>query len=162
MFDIKRFILFLLILIAAIGIQLRSGQILGWNIDTVIAALLVFALWSQLAEQILLILLSIFLLNWHPGFSPEMIFFALYPLFFYLLHPYLPVRRRIAIPLTIMIGILGFYLLVAGTSVVAYNSFLWKDEAVSTAFGLFLFYLLQLIYEKRGGDRHGALYALPR
>jgi hypothetical protein len=159
--NLNRLLLSLLILFAALGIQFRSGELLGWSLDAVLPVLLALAFWDTISEYGILIIISIIFLNWRPGISPELLFFGVYPLLVFFVRPHLPVGPKVILFSAIGVGIVAFYLVIGGKGIFSSGAFLWKDVLASMLIGLATFKILETI-NKKDSPKRGVLYALPR
>ena len=126
----------LFILFIALFAQFWFASI-GWYFDLSFAALISFALLFDLWELIALVCVAVFIVNWQPGASPEILVFGLYPIALYfskhIVHWQLWLENLAAIAL-------GFFLLYA---VGAHGAINWRlfgtDTAAGMLFGALLF-----------------------
>ena len=160
--DVHRFIVFLSLLLVGIALQVRSAEWVGWHVDAALVVLIIAACWISVLEEAFLVIVAVALMNWRPGFAPELIFFAAFPLLIALLGPYMPWRRMVAILGATMLGIMLMYVIVGGIAVITPHGFLWKDIGVSALFALVLSRVVRSIYGLKGRVARGAFYILPR
>lgn len=73
-----------LVLFIALFLQVFIGGAFGWWIELGMATLIVAAFFLQFGELLLLTLLSVLMVNWQPGWSAEILLFALIPVMAYL------------------------------------------------------------------------------
>lgn len=107
-----RFVRALLIFLLAAAIQfwLAGG---GIFLDLLFAVLIVFAFFMDFWEMAFFILLGIFLLNWMPAPSLELVLFALIPLAFFFFRSALRLERWVVALSAIALGSVVFYLVIA-------------------------------------------------
>lgn len=161
MLDFNRFNLFLLILLVAMGIQIRSLELFGWGVSAVLVVLLVFALWATIAEELLLIIISVLLLNWRPGVPPEIMLLAAAPILLFLSRSSFPWRRGVTVALFTVLSLFALYGMSAGTASFRTGLF-WSDMAASLVLGGVLFLFLKSRYQAFRTAGRSAIYALPR
>lgn len=161
MIELHRFLFLTALLLAGIAVQTRLVEAFNVTIDIVFVCLIVFAFWDLLAEHLILTVLAVFLMNWRPGFAPELIFLGVFPIVLFLVRGYFPWRRGITMLLGITIGITGMYLIIATNPVFSKESFFWKDMGGSLVFGLALFWFLRMMYHPKVRG-FGKIYGLPR
>ncbi len=161
MLNFNRFWLFLLILLVAIGIQIRSLELLGWSIDATLVVLLIFAFWATIAEELLLIITAALLLSWRPGIPSELIVFILAPIILFLTRSLFPWRRGITAAIFIILSVTILYGMYAGYAIIR-QGFFWKDLAASFVLGGALFLFLKDRYQAFRTAGRSPFYALPR
>jgi hypothetical protein len=107
-----RFILAFLILIFACVLQ---SWLVSMNIfiDLILATLIVFAFFFELWELLVFILFGIFVINWQPAISLEIILFAAIPLIIYGFYRLFALTSWITAPLAIILGFLLFYIVIS-------------------------------------------------
>lgn len=136
-----RFILAFLILLFACALQSWFASI---NIffDFLLAALIVFAFFFDIWELIVFILFSIFVINWQPEFSPEIILFAIIPIAAYGFHKFFNLISWIAAPIALVVGFLIFSILVAPSTFFAHGELFLMDLVGGLVFGELVFLAL--------------------
>jgi hypothetical protein len=107
-----KFIIAFLILIFACVLQswLASMNIF---IDVILASLIAFAFFFDIWELLVFILFSIFVINWQPAFSVEILLFGVIPLITFVARKFFALIPWIAIPVAIFCGFLVMYIVVA-------------------------------------------------
>jgi hypothetical protein len=75
----RRFLLAILLIVFAFGLQFLLASS-GVFVDVILATLITFALFFDLLGLVVFILLAIFVINWKPAVSPEILLFAALPL----------------------------------------------------------------------------------
>lgn len=109
-----RFILSLLILIFACALQSWFAS-MDVFMNFILASLIVFAFFFDVWELLVFILFSIFVINWQPAISAEIILFGLVPLAAYAFHQLFAFVLWVAVPIAIIVGFLIFYIAIAPT-----------------------------------------------
>lgn len=107
-----RFILALLVLLLACALQFWFASV-GVFINFILAALIVFAFFFDIWELLIFILFSIFVVNWQPGVSLDIIVFGIIPIAAFAFHKALGWTLFAGIPVAIIVGFLALYLAVA-------------------------------------------------
>ena len=107
-----RFILALLFLALAFVLQFWFASI-GVSANIILASLVTFALMFDIWDLIFFILAAIFIINWQPAFSIEIVLFAALPLAAYLFNRYSPSEAWVANIVAVAISVLVLYLAVA-------------------------------------------------
>jgi hypothetical protein len=160
--DVRRLAVFIALMLLGVAVQVRSVEWLGWHVDIVLPILVIAACWITLLEETLLVLIAVLLLNWRPGFSWEMVIFALVPLSISAFGPYIPWRRTVSILGGTLLGIIIMYAVSGGGSAFAWHGFLWKDVVVSTLAAFVLSRMVRSVYGLQGRKSRGVFYELPR
>ncbi len=144
----KFFIAFLFVAFAII-VQVGLGSVSGVWIDVVLAALITAAFFVDLSELILLISLSVFILNWQPAFSLEMLFLAVLPIAAFFFHKRIPFKPWLANVVVVFLGILILYLLLGLGLLFRDPAFFLWDTAGSLLAGIFVFQGLWILGPRR-------------
>jgi hypothetical protein len=145
-----RFFTFAALVIAAAILQLKLKPLLGWAPDFLVVALIAASfyfragqdkgVYAAFSEFFFLVLLGVWFLNWHPGLSGDVLFYAALPLATFFLHPLFPWRPWFV---NLFLGILSiavFYLVSAGYgAVVAEPAVFWENIFWSSLFGFAAF-----------------------
>ncbi len=128
----------LLILFVAFALQgwLASE---GWRLDLVFPALITFAFLFSFWEMLLLTLLGVFILNWQPAASVEILIFAIVPVAVYFSKHILPWQPWAENLFMIALGTLLLYAIVAGSAFMHYLGALTDDLAAGLIFGTLIF-----------------------
>ena len=77
-------------------------------IDLILATTIVFAFFFDIWELIIFVLFSLFVINWQPAFSVELVFFALILLIVHGVYKFFGLIPWVAVPIAI---VLGFFVL---------------------------------------------------
>lgn len=109
-----RFILALLILIFACALQSWLASI-NIFVDLILATAITFAFFFDIVELLVFILFSIFVINWQPAISAEIVLFGLIPLAAYGFHKVFAMVLWAAVPIAVIVGFLIFYIALAPT-----------------------------------------------
>ena len=113
-------------LIIGMFLQLLLGETGGIWINFTLAALVTAAFFLNFLELLILILISIFVLNWQPAFSLEIALYIILPLVVFVLHKFLPFKPWLGISAAIILSTLIFYLVIGPRFLVATPAvFLW-------------------------------------
>lgn len=131
----------LLVLFIALALQFWLASA-GVRVDLVFAALISFAYLFGFWELLLLVLLGVFIINWQPAPSVEILVFALFPLAAYFCRDLLHWRTWLENFLAIALGFLVLYLAVVPMHFLLYlNSFL-LNVAAGIIFSAVIFFPL--------------------
>jgi hypothetical protein len=103
-----RFLSALAILLLALTAQFILGNA-GLHLNLALAVLIALAFIFDFWELALFVLLSVFLINWRPGFSGTLILFALIPMVVFALRKFYHSQPAIGAAIAILIGFLIFY-----------------------------------------------------
>lgn len=124
-----RYNFFVAILVLAFGVtlQLFAGNTFGIWINFALAALITAAFFVSFLELVVLILFSVFMLNWQPGFSFELLVFSLLPLAVYFAHKLLPFKPWLGSLVAVITCLICFYLLVSPWSLIEAPNILFID-----------------------------------
>jgi hypothetical protein len=107
-----RFILAILILLLACSFQFWFASA-GMFINFILAALIVFAFFFDIWELLVFVLFAIFVVNWSPAVSVDIIVFGILPLAAYAFHKVFAWTLWASIPVAIISGFLLLYLAIA-------------------------------------------------
>ncbi|HVN26130.1 MAG TPA: hypothetical protein VMT99_00550 [Candidatus Paceibacterota bacterium] len=136
-----RFILALLFLALAFVLQFWFAT-LGVFVNFVFAALVAFAFLFDIWDVLFFLLAAIFIINWQPALSPELLIFAAVTVAAYLAHRYSKWEPWAASLAFIVLGLFTLYLAVAPRFLVAdFGSFV-IDVAGCLMFGGIVFGVL--------------------
>lgn len=136
-----KFILAFLILVFACALQSWFAS-MNIFMDLILATLITFAFFFDIWELLVFILFSVFVINWQPAVSLEIVLFAIIPGIVYASHKFFALIPAVAIPIAIIIGFLVFYLVIAPTLFLAdWRSFL-MDVFGGLIFGELVFLAL--------------------
>lgn len=129
-----KLILGLLILVLALVLQLWF-PIGGVHGDFVIAALIAFAFIFPFGEFAFFLILAAFVINWQPGFGPDVLAFLLVPLAAFVLHFWLRWEPWIGVAVSTAAGVLALYGIIAPSAFTANTSALIADAIACIIFG---------------------------
>jgi hypothetical protein len=131
----------LILLFFALALQFwfASG---GIFVDLAYAALISFAFIFEFWELLVLVFLGVFIINWQPAASIEILVFALYPIVAYFFRRTISWQPWIAAPLATIVGFLALYLLTAPAALVSHPYAFFLDVGAGLAFGMVLFAFL--------------------
>jgi hypothetical protein len=136
---ILTFLAGLVMLLISLALQTwfaSAGIFLNFSFVALISLAFVFEFW----ELLLLVLLAVFIVNWQPSVSVEILVFALYPIAVYFFRKTLMIQHWVTAPAMIVIGFLVLYLSVApGRFFADLPSFL-LNVAVGLVFGAMIFF----------------------
>lgn len=136
-----RFILALLIIVFACALQSWFAS-MNIFIDFILAALIVFAFFFDIWELLVFILFSVFVINWQPAISTEIILFGIIPIAAYASYKFFALIRWAAIPIAIIVGFLVFYLVIASGMFFANGELFLIDVLGGLVFGELVFYAM--------------------
>jgi len=100
----------LVVLIIALALQFLFASA-GIFLDLSFAALICFAFLFDLGEFLVLVLVAVFVVNWQPAVSTELLVFSLFPVAMYFLRRVAPWHSWVAIPVAVVLGTVLFYFL---------------------------------------------------
>jgi hypothetical protein len=126
----------LLILFIALTLQFWFASV-GWSFDLSFAALISFAFIFDFWELLVLIFLAVFIVNWQPRVSLEILIFGLYPIVLYFSKGILHWQVWLENAVTTFLGFLILYL-IAGHGSVNLHLFL-PDVVAGMIFGALIF-----------------------
>jgi hypothetical protein len=128
-----------LFLILGIFLQLLVGETSGIWLNFTLAVLITAAFFLNFLELLVLILFAIFVLNWQPAFSLEVVFYVVLPFLALWLHKFFPFKPWLGNLAAIFLAILVFYLAVGPHFLIIMPAaFLW-DVAGGLALGAIFF-----------------------
>jgi len=133
----------------AIAFELRLKHLFGFSPDLALATLLILGSFVSLGELMILILSSVFILNWQPALSWEIIWFSLLPLAFAAIHRIFPFESWTANLISVGLGTLLFTLFVDPRFVVrdiVGFAELWLGAIVC---GMAIYYFFETTFTKR-------------
>lgn len=129
----------LIMLVITLALQAwfaTSGIFLNFSFAALISFAFVFEFW----ELLLLVLLAVFVVNWQPAVSVEILVFALYPVAVYFFRKMLMVQHWVVAPAMIVIGFLVLYLFVAPRMLFADLPSFLLDVASGLVIGALIFF----------------------
>lgn len=133
-----RFLIAFLFLALAAVLQFWFASF-GVFINFIFAALIAFAFLFDILDVIFFILLAIFIMNWQPAFSWELLIFGLVPLAAYLLHQNSSYEVWAANLASIFLGLLIMYLVIAPRLFLSDWKTFFIDLVVCLVFGGIIF-----------------------
>lgn len=136
-----RSILAVLILLLACALQFwfASANVF---VNFILATLIVFAFFFDIWELIVYILFAIFVVNWQPGLSIDIVVFAIIPIATYAFHKVFSWAAWAATPVAIVCGFLLLYLAIAPTALLGNWEFFLADLFGGLVFGGLVFLTL--------------------
>lgn len=136
-----RSVLAILILLLACALQFwfASANVF---VNFILATLIVFAFFFDILELFVYILFAIFVTNWQPGSSVDIIVFAIIPVTAYALHKTFDWATLAAAPLAIACGFFLLYLAIAPAAFLANGELFLKDLFGGLVFGGLVFLTL--------------------
>ena len=149
----KDFFPVFLIVAIAVVFQLKFGGVIGYGYDFALAALIGAAFFVSFLELLVLALFTIFLINWQPGMSIEMLSILILPTITFLGRRILPGKAWFSSIGFLFFGILLFYV------VADFNEFLNNFGTILSSalfgvlFGVLVFRIIGYFYEIKENDR---------
>jgi hypothetical protein len=136
-----RSILGILILLLACALQFwfASANVF---VNFILAALIVFAFFFDIWELVIYILFAVFVVNWQPGLSIDIIVFAIIPVAAYAFHKVFAWAAWAAAPVAIICGFVLLYLAVAPAAFLGNWELLLTDLFGGLVFGGLVFLTL--------------------
>lgn len=107
----SRFFTAFLFLLLALALELFLENTFGPWINFALAALIASAFCLSFTELLFLILFSVFVLNWQPAFSLDMLVFAVLPILIFVLKKLIPFKAWLGNLIMLGVGALGLYLI---------------------------------------------------
>jgi hypothetical protein len=132
----------LIILAIALALQFFSGSA-GMFLNFSFAALIAFAFLFEFWELVCFVLIAVFVLDWQPAASVEILVFALYPIAVYFFRKTIPWQHWIAAPAAIILGFAVLAFAAAPALFFAHLSAFFTDTIAGLAFGALIFYPLR-------------------
>jgi hypothetical protein len=115
----------------------------GIFVNFFFAALITFAFIFIFWELLVLVLLTVFIVNWQPGASVEIFIFVFYPLVVFFLRGWGHFQVWFKNLVAILAGFLLLYVTLAGRSFIYHPGAFFTDLAGGLIFGSVLFFLLR-------------------
>lgn len=137
-----RFILGLLILLLACALQFWFAAA-GVFVNFILATLIVFAFFFDIGEIAVFVLAAVFIVNWEPAISIDIVVFALIPVAAFVFHKKVAVAPWIGMPAAIVVGFAVLYLVLAPVSFVARMGILGVDIFGGLVFAALVFATLE-------------------
>lgn len=136
-----RFILAILILLLSCALQFWFASA-GVFINFIMAALIVFAFFFDIWELLVFVLFAIFVVNWQPAVSLDIIVFGLIPIAAFAFHKAFAWTLLAGIPVAIVGGFLLLYVAIAPGAFLANTPFFLLDLFGGLLFGGAVFFVL--------------------
>ncbi len=130
-----RFFIVLLLVILGTFLQVMVGSASGIWINFALTALITAAFFINSIELVSLVLLSIFILDWQPLFSFEILVFGLLPCVVFFMHKFFPLKPWLMNFISICAGLLIFDLMFGARLFFTEPHVLLWDVALSLIFG---------------------------
>ena len=141
--NFSQFFIAAALLLTALFFQITVGDILNIRLGFILAALLAAAFFLNLEELILLVLFSAFVLNWQPGFSPEIIIFSIIPIAAYFIKTLVPLQPFLGNLGFIFIFTMLFYLIFSPRFLINRPGLLIADILASLVYGATAFWIMK-------------------
>jgi predicted MPP superfamily phosphohydrolase len=138
-----RFLGAFLTLVLAILIQLYLSSAAGIWINMALGVLIAAAFFTNFLELIFLVLFSVFILNWQPAISLEIVVFSLLPLSAFFIGKFIPFRPRLSNTIMILLGVPVFYLILGFDFLIARPNIFLLDLLLSLVSGVLAFEVLE-------------------
>jgi hypothetical protein len=148
-FNFKKIITWSLIVILAVILELKLGLVFNYKFNFLLGALIAFACFVNYWELIFLNLVGIFLINWKPNLSLEIILLFLIPQFFYLFFKKVKWNNFLALIFFLIFGNILFYGIINYKFLFDYPFYFFYDFIVNSLFGLLSFYFLNFLKYER-------------
>ncbi len=132
-------------LILGIFLQLFIGGTGGIWLNFTLAALVTAAFLLNFLELLLLCLVAVFILNWQPAFSLEIVLYTALPLVFFSFRKLFSFKLWLAAPAAIFLSFLIFYLAIGPRFLVAAPTVFLLDLVVGLAFGAIFFKICEMV-----------------
>jgi hypothetical protein len=129
-----RLLLGFLTLLAALALQFWLVPF-GVHADLAFTALIAFAFVFNVWELAIFVLFSVFILNWQPGLSTDIIALAAIPFIIFIIQRWLHVTRWIGGMVAIAVSLLVLYLVIAPTMIISSFSSFFLDVILCLAAG---------------------------
>ncbi|MGC8776174.1 MAG: hypothetical protein ACP5QN_02600 [Minisyncoccia bacterium] len=143
--NFKKILIWVLILIFLVLLQIKLGLILNYKFNLTLLALIVFSFYVGYLELIFLSLLGIFLINWKPNFSLEIILLFLIPQLFYLTLKKIKWDNFFGLIFFIILGDILFYGLINYKFILDFTNYFIYEILINILFGILLFYFLKYL-----------------
>lgn len=130
----------LLFAVLALQVWLASA---GVFVNLTYAALITFAFIFDFWELAAFVLLAVFLLNWQPGVSTEILIFALFPIAAHFLRSAVTWQSWVVVPIGIFLGFVVLYGTIAPQIFLAHPAQFLLDVVAGWLFGALLFLPLE-------------------
>jgi hypothetical protein len=137
-----RFILALLILLLACALQFWCLSA-GIFINFILAALIAFAFLFDLWELAVFVLFAIFVINWEPSASMDILVFAVVPFLAYVFHKAFAWTLWAGLPAALICGFLLLYLFIAPAAIIGGISSFLADVVGGLLFSAAAAFILQ-------------------
>ena len=142
----SKFFISFLILFIALFLQIAIGDIFNLWPGLVLAVLLAGCYFLNFAEVMANVLFAVFVLNWQPSFSPEIIIFSLIPIAAYVLKTFVQFKPLPGILFFILSATFIFYLIFSPKFFFIHPGVFILDLSVSLVYGLITFMVLRRSY----------------
>ena len=146
------FLAALLMVAVAVVLQLKFGSVIGYGHDFVLAALVGAAFFASFSELLVLVFFSIFILNWQPGVSVEMLAIFILPVVTFLGRGALPGKPWFTSVGFLIFSILLFYMAADFNGLLRNFSEVIISAFFGVLFGVLVFHFLRYFYEVREYD----------
>lgn len=107
-----RFILGVLVLLLACGFQFWFASA-GVFVNFILATLIAFAFFFDVWELVVFVLFAVFVINWQPAASIDIILFAIIPIIVHVLRRMFSFAPWIAMPVAVICATLILYIVIA-------------------------------------------------
>lgn len=152
-----RFVTALALLLGALLLQVKLGQLLGWYPNGVIAVLVALSFFMNFSELAALVLVAAGILNWQPWFGMEIIVLTLYPLSVFLFRRIIfPLEGWLVALITAAAGVIlidaasGSQLILEGGAAASFSQFreIGSDVLLGLVFAAATFHIMKYAHEE--------------
>jgi len=138
-----KFLEALILLSMAVFLQLTLGEVSGVWINFPFAALIALSFFLGFWELVITVLIAVFLLNWQPSVSLEMVILAAFPLLSLWLHKLLPWQIWLSTLVAIFVGFLILYLSIGAVLIVKQANLFLIDLFGGLVYGILVSKLME-------------------
>lgn len=148
-FNFKKIIILKLIIVLAVILQLKLGLVFNYKFNFLLGTLIALVYFTNYLELVFLDLVGIFLINWKPSLSLEIVLLFLIPQFFYLFFKKIKWNNILTLSFFLIFGNILFYILINYKFLVDYSFYFFYDFIANSLFSLLLFYCLNFLKYER-------------
>ena len=142
------FVVALLLFIFSITLQFKLHGFLNFHPDLALTTLVVLAFFLDFLPTLFFTLLGVFILNWQPTISLELVVFVIIPLTVYWISKFLPGRLWFSVLIFSAIAVPTFYAIINFGAFYTAPLLLLGDVLVCLIFASLDFYLLEAFSKK--------------
>lgn len=129
-----RFILAILILLLACALQFWFASA-GIFVNFILASLIAFAFYFDVWDLLVLVLFAVFIVNWQPSASLDIVIFGIIPIGAHAFHAIFRWTPWVAAPAAVIVGFAVLYLAVAPGAFVSHWPAFFEDLLGGLVFG---------------------------